>query len=76
MPEPLEEWEWGDDPTPPDAPTVDLTERTVTGVLWGPDGEILSVLLDRPPVTGFAAWLYESHRAEWPAPEAVWDEES
>ena len=76
MPEPLEEWEWGEDDTPRDVPTVDLTERTVIGVLLGPDGEPLSVQLDRPPVTGYAAWLYESRLAEWPAVEVAWGEES
>lgn len=69
LPEP--EWDWDDDPITPDVPSVDLTPRSVTNVLWGPNDEILAVMLDRPPVTGFAAWLYD--RIGYQPTEATWE---
>lgn len=41
-------WEWrhGDG----NAPEVDMSDNDVIGVLLGPDGEVVSALLEREPI--------------------------
>lgn len=61
-PDPFEDGDWSS--VDPPVPTVDDSPRYATGVIYGPDGEPLVWMVDRPPVTGFAAWLYRD--GYWP----------
>ena len=73
VPEPFDDWEW-EDTEHPDVPTVDDSDRSVVGILYGPDGDVLSVLVDKQPVVGFAAWLCERDGI-WPATLGFWGSE-
>lgn len=73
LPEP--EWEEWEDPEEPVTLYVELTPAPeVVAWLYGPNGEVLSAMVDRPPVTGFAQWLYRDEPPSWGI-EVTWPED-